>query len=155
MTPQEEEEEEKPEEPKEGEPDPGISTPELRDPKDAKSSAMSNKRASRETNVLKSKDGKPLEPVASDANLLGEGEEGEEEEKKEEEIKFLANDYIEKAEMQPPKDPYGNDTMHPDLIIENALLFKIVEESLMRTLSWLLNEKINYGHKVQTEIKDL
>lgn len=145
MTPQEEEEEEKAEEPKEGEADPGISTPELKDPKDAKSSAMSNKRASRETNVLKSKDGKPLENAASDQNLLNEGEEGEEEEKKEEEPKFLTNDYLEKAEMQPPKDPYGNDTMHPDLIIAIDVLLNIVEESLMKTLSWLLSEKINYG----------
>ena len=64
MTPQEEEEEEKVEEPKEGEADPGTTTPELRDPKGAQSN-MSNKRASRETNVLKSKDGKPLENAAS------------------------------------------------------------------------------------------
>ena len=57
--------------------------------------------------------------------------------------------------MQPPKDPYGNDTMHPDLIISNEVLLKIVEDSLMKTLAWLLSEKINYGQKVQTEIKDL
>lgn len=156
MTPQEEEEEEKPEESKEdGDATAGISTPELRDPKDGQKSAMSNKRASRDTNVLKSKDGKPLEPAPSDQNLQQEGEEDEEEEKKEEEPKFLANDYLEKAEMQPPKDPYGNDTMHPDLIIANEVLYKIVEESLMKTLAWLLSEKINYGQKVQTEIKDL
>ena len=60
----------------------------------------------------------------------------------------MVNDYLEKAEMQPPKDPYGNDTMHPDLIIANEVLMKIVEESLMKTLSWLLSEKINYGQKV-------
>ena len=60
----------------------------------------------------------------------------------------MVNDYLEKAEMQPPKDPYGDDTMHPDLIIANEVLMKIVEESLMKTLSWLLSEKINYGQKV-------
>ena len=86
---------------------------------------------------------------------LPEGEEGEEEEKKEEEPKFLPNDYLDKAEMLPPKDPYGADTMHPDLIIANEALYKIVEDSLMKTLSWLLSEKINYGAKVQSEIKDL
>lgn len=49
-----------------------------------------------------------------------ENEEGEdEEEKKEEPIKFLENDYMDKAEMLPPKDPFGSDTMHPDLIISN------------------------------------
>jgi len=45
--------------------------------------------------------------------------------------------------------------MHPDLIIENAALLKIVEESLMKSMSWLLAEKINYGHKVQAEIKEM
>ena len=152
MTPQEEEEEEKPDEPKEDEMP--VSTPDLKDPKQDKASVLSNKRLSRDTNVKKSSDGKPLEVAASEANL-DENEEGEGEEKKEEEPKFLANDYLEKAEMQPPKDPYGNDTMHPDLIIANDVLYKIVEDSLLKTLSWLLSEKINYGQKVQTEIKDL
>jgi len=120
MTPQEEEEEEKPEEGKEGEEEAAeaskVATPEL---KDVKGSAMSNKKNSRDANIMKSKDGKPLESQeASNTNLL-EGEEEGEEEKKEEEPKFLANDYLEKAEMQPPKDPYGNDTMHPDLIVAN------------------------------------
>ena len=92
----------------------------------------------------------------SQAEIAADNEEGEEEEeKKEEPIKFLENDYMEKAELSPPKDPFGNDTMHPDLIIENAALLKIVEDSLMKTMSWLLSEKINYGHKVQSEIKEL
>ena len=57
--------------------------------------------------------------------------------------------------MTPPKDPYGTDTMHADLIVEVANLKKIVEDSLKKTLSWLLSERINYGHKVQSEIKEL
>ena len=57
--------------------------------------------------------------------------------------------------MLPPKDPYGNDTMHADLIIAVDALYKLVEASLTRTMSWLLSEKINYGHKVQSEIKEL
>ena len=32
--------------------------------------------------------------------------------------------------------------------VQGALLLKIVEDSLMKTMSWLLSEKINYGHKV-------
>ena len=62
---------------------------------------------------------------------------------------------MEKAEMSPPKDPYGNNTMHANLFIANEGLHKILEDSLMKTLSWLLSEKINYGHKIQAEIKDL
>lgn len=46
-----------------------------------------------------------------------ENENGSDEEEKEEPIKFLPNDYMEKAEMSPPKDPYGVNTMHADLII--------------------------------------
>jgi len=38
--------------------------------------------------------------------------------------------------------------MHPSLILENKALYNIVEESLMKTLAWLLSEKINYGHKI-------
>ena len=67
----------------------------------------------------------------------------------------MANDYMEKAERTPPQDPYGNNTMHADLFIDNQGLHKILEDSLMKTLSWLLSEKINYGHKIQAEIKDL
>lgn len=155
MTPQEEEEEPKPEEGKEEEEAEAskVATPDIKDAKAP--SALSNKKNSRDANVSKSKDGKLMESQeVSNANLL-EGDEENEEEKKEEEPKFLPNDYLEKAEMQPPKDPYGTDTMHPNLIIENENLYRIVEESLMKTLSWLLSEKINYGMKVQTEIKDL
>ena len=49
-----------------------------------------------------------------------EGE--EEEEAKEEDTvpKFEPNDYLEKAEMLPPQDPYGNQTMVPDLLVAHA-----------------------------------
>jgi len=50
----------------------------------------------------------------------------EKEEAKEQPIKFLANDYLEKAEMSPPKDPYGSDTMHPNLIITADKLMNVV-----------------------------
>jgi len=45
-----------------------------------------------------------------------DGDEGEVE-KKDETPSFLPNDYLEKAEMQPPQDPYGNNTMHPNLLL--------------------------------------
>ena len=82
-------------------------------------------------------------------------EENEEDEKKDEEPKFLPNDYLDKAEMSPPKDPYGSDTMHPDLLILHDNLKKIVEESLTRALQWIMVEKGNYSIKVQSEGKDL
>ena len=84
----------------------------------------------------------------------GEGEE-EEAEPKEEEPKFLPNDYMEKAEMLPPKDPFGNDTMHPDLVVSVERLTKIVQDTLTKTLTWLLTEKNLAAQKVQVDIKEL
>ena len=145
MTPQEEEEEEKPEEPKEGD----DSQAEIKAPSDGKNSALKDKKGS----ISKGGDDKKKstqEIVTATPEILeGEGVEGEEEgEKEPEPIKFLENDYMEKAEMLPPKDPYGTDTMHADLIIAVEALYKTVEDSLTKTMSWLLSEKINYGHKV-------
>ena len=67
----------------------------------------------------------------------------------------MANDYLEKAEMSPPKDPYGADTMHPDLLIIHAQLKEIIENSLLKALRWITVEKGNYSIKVQAEGKDL
>ena len=147
MTPQEEEEEEKKDEPAEeaAEPEAKAATPA---PEDKKASALSSKKGS--VPKIDPKDAKGGKKTDSQVDITAENPDGEEEEEevKEEVIKFLQNDYMEKAEMSPPKDPYGSDTMHPDLIIANDALFKIVEDSLMKTLNWLLSEKINYGHKV-------
>ncbi len=124
MTPQEEEVEEKQEEvPEESTPEEVKAQPVV---EDKKASALSAKRNSqpdvkgRETANKTPKD----EKANNESNLEDENKE-EDEEPKEEVIKFLQNDYIEKAETQPPKDPYGNDTMHPDLIIAKEALLKI------------------------------
>ena len=57
--------------------------------------------------------------------------------------------------MKPPKDPYGDDTMHPDLLIVSEKLQKIVENSLAKALTWIMVEKGNYAIKVQAEGKEL
>ncbi len=146
MTPQEEEEEVKAEETKDAAADESLADAKS-SAVDAKASALSGKKSS----VSKEKDDKKASvtqlTTPGDMGADGEGE-GEQEEKEPEPIKFLENDYMEKAQMLPPKDPYGNDTMHADLILANEGLLKIVQDSLMKTLSWLLSEKINYGHKV-------
>ena len=157
MVPQEEEEEEKADEAAEAEDSAVERAASSAAEEKGKASALSNKRQS----ISKDPPGKDSKTAVaakneSQAEIAADQEDGEnEEEQKEEPIKFLENDYMEKAEMSPPKDPFGNDTMHPNLIIENAALLKIVEDSLLKTMSWLLAEKINYGHKVQAEIKDL
>ena len=155
MVPQEEEEEEKAEEAAEAE-ESAVERAASSAAEDKKASAMSNRKQS----TSKDPPGKDSKTAIdsrkeSQAEIPADQEDGEEEEVKDEPIKFLQNDYMEKAEMSPPKDPFGNDTMHPNLIIENTALYKIVEDSLLKTMSWLLSEKINYGHKVQAEIKDL
>ena len=122
MTPQEEEEENKAEESKDVDESQADAKSSVADPK---ASALSGKKAS----VSKEKDAKNSSQTqlanATPEAVDGEGE-GEQEEKEPEPVKFLENDYMEKAEMIPPKDPYGSDTMHADLILPNDGLYKIV-----------------------------
>ncbi len=123
LTPQEEEQEEKKadatvtEDRAQNSPTPAIADP--------KASALSGKKAS----VSSLKDTKDKqnekEKLANDPMTPNEIE--EKEEAKEQPIKFLANDYLEKAEMSPPKDPYGSDTMHPNLIITADKLMNVVQ----------------------------
>ena len=107
MIPQEEEEEEKEEAPVEEDEVAVVAPPEEK----GKQSALGSKKGSKANN-----DPKDVRNSKESAPEIDPAEE-EEEEVKEEPIKFLMNDYMDKAEMKPPKDPYGNDTMHPDLLI--------------------------------------
>lgn len=119
MVPQEEEEEEKTEEAAEGEEgaENERATPAAQE--DKKASALSQKKGSVSKESAKDSKTASGKDVAQ-VEVPAENEEGEdEEENKEEPIKFLENDYMDKAEMLPPKDPFGSDTMHPDLIISN------------------------------------
>lgn len=114
LTPQEEEEEKA--EVVAEVPVPNSPSPTITDPK---ASALSAKK----TSVPNLKDVKE-KTQANEPVVTIEVE--EKEEVKEQPIKFLANDYMEKAEMSPPKDPYGNDTMHPNLIITPDKLMNVV-----------------------------
>ena len=55
----------------------------------------------------------------------------------------------------PPKDPNGNDTMYPDLLILHEELKTKIENALTKAVQWIMVEKGNYSIKVQTEGKDL
>ena len=57
--------------------------------------------------------------------------------------------------MLPPQDPYGNQTMVPDLLIAHAKILKILQDSIMKTMTWLMAEKEVYNQKVLAEGKDL
>jgi hypothetical protein len=60
---------------------------------------------------------------------------------KEEATKFQANDYMEKAQKQVPQDPEGNETLHKDLVITAEKIKEILEQTMLKTLTWLLAEK--------------
>ena len=87
-----------------------------------------------------------------------EGEE-DEEDKEEEKEEFLPekveNDHMEKAEMQPPKDPEGIDCLVPDLLVSKERIIEILEKALKVTLEWLIVEKDLYNVKAINEGKTL
>ena len=57
--------------------------------------------------------------------------------------------------MRPPQDPYGNQTMMPDLVIDHAKILKMLEDALIKTMKWLMSDKENYHQKVVGEGKEL
>ena len=62
---------------------------------------------------------------------------------------------MEKAQKPVPQDPDGTETMHKNLIISAAQVKDVLEQTLLKTLTWLLAEKQNYAIKVATEGKEL
>ena len=83
-----------------------------------------------------------------------EGEEGEEEEKKEEWLAdVVENDFLEKAELQPPKDPEGEDVMVADLILTQERIVEILGKALETVSEWLVEQKKVYNTKCKTEGK--
>ena len=57
--------------------------------------------------------------------------------------------------MVPPHDPYGEQTMVPDLLIAHDKILKILQDALVKTMTWLMAEKEVYNQKVIAEGKDL
>lgn len=80
---------------------------------------------------------KTPEPTASGEK---EGAEGEEEEEKKEEwlADVVENDFLEKAELKPPKDPEGEDVMVPDLILTKERIMEILTKALDTVSEWLV-----------------
>ena len=92
----------------------------------------------------------------SSQEVEAHGEDAEPEESKEpEEPPFKPNDYLQKAEMEPPRDPEGNNTIHADLLIQSSRIVEILENALSQTLIWILSEKQLHEGKVLTEGKEL
>lgn len=93
--------------------------------------------------------GKVEEPRTKSAaaeSAPGEPTEGEEEKEQDEpdEPPFEPNDYLQKAEMEPPRDPEGAMTMHPDLLIASTRIVEILENALQVCLTWIMAEKQLY-----------
>jgi hypothetical protein len=50
---------------------------------------------------------------------------------------------MEKVEMLPPQDPDGTQTIHEDLIVSKTRIMDIIEQGLLKTMTWLMAEKEN------------
>lgn len=48
---------------------------------------------------------------------------------------------MDKAEKQVPQDPNGNETMHANLVVAFEKISELLEQTLLRTLTWLMAEK--------------
>lgn len=70
-----------------------------------------------------------------------DAEEEEEEQEESQEPPFLPNDYIEKAEMEPPQDPDGTECIHANLIVSHERIVQILTDGLLTTLTWLMSQK--------------
>lgn len=68
---------------------------------------------------------------------------------------FKPNDYLQKAEMEPPCDPEGKPTMQDGLCITLEKILEILEASLNKTLTWIQTEKQLHEQKVQSEVSEL
>ena len=88
----------------------------------------------------KQEKGKPEVPVPGTAEEAQEPEEP----KEPEEPPFKPNDYLQKAEMEPPRDPEGECTMHADLLLLQSRIVEILQNALSQTLTWILAEKQLY-----------
>ena len=63
----------------------------------------------------------------------------------------METDFIEKAEMKPPKDPEGENTLHPDLTLTRERMGEILEKAINIVMDWLVAEKKVYRAKCQAE----
>lgn len=77
---------------------------------------------------VKPTDAKPQEPLVA-------------EKPKEETPPFVPNDYLQKAELEPPCDPEGNPTMQDGLMITLERIMQILESTLLKNLTYIMTEK--------------
>ena len=80
-----------------------------------------------------------------------EGEEGEKEDTKEEE----RDEILEKISENPPRDPEGEQTLHPELIFSKEQLLEVVEGFFEKAVQWIFGHKRAYLAKNEREGKDL
>lgn len=67
----------------------------------------------------------------------------------------IENDHLEKAALKPPKDPEGENTLVPDLLLAQTRMIEILEGALKTVLDWLIAEKKQYHEKCINEGKAL
>jgi hypothetical protein len=89
-----------------------------------------------------------------------EGEEKEEEQDKGPVNPMLimdevVNDHLDKAAELPPKDPEGQNTLMPDLIITEERIIGILDSALNIVCEWIKSEMGTYNAKVKAEGRTL
>ena len=57
--------------------------------------------------------------------------------------------------MKPPKDPEGENTLHPDLILTRERMIEILEKAINVVMDWLVSEKKIYRAKCTAEGRQL
>jgi len=62
---------------------------------------------------------------------------------------------MEKAEIVPPLDPYGNEVVHKEVLITEEQIHMLLTGLLSKTLEYLFVEKATYSKRVAREGKDL
>lgn len=62
---------------------------------------------------------------------------------------------MEKATKPVPQDPDGTETIYPGLIISAEQITEILEQTMAKSLTWLLAEKQNHALKTVSEGKEL
>ena len=67
----------------------------------------------------------------------------------------VENDHIEKAEMLPPQDPEGEETLVANLLIEESNLVSILTKSLQIVTEWIQSQMKQYNEKTKNEGRQL
>lgn len=71
------------------------------------------------------------------------------------ETDVIVNDHLDKANLLPPQDPDGEQTMVADLVMTKDHILDILTNAMLAVQEWLCQEKDIYNSNCKTEAKKL